>query len=264
VDARLVVIDPLMAYLGSDTNSYRDQDVRGILAPLARLADRTSAAIVVIRHFSKGQTPNVLYRGGGSIGIIGVAPDVKLMAYKACWQASASSAGRCNSFTLAQALADALAAKPQVINLSLVGPSDPLLEALIAKAVEAGIIVVGAVSGDARLGFPAKLPGVLGVAEAESTQQPGSGYLRAPARDILTLVPNGHYDFASGSSLAAAQVSGIVALLLARNQKLGFARLRMLLEQSTEKHDTTRGPFLSVNACAALALVVSGAVCARG
>jgi subtilisin family serine protease len=189
---------------------------------------------------------------------------VRLLAYKACWQASASSAGRCNSFTLAQALADALAAKPQVINLSLVGPSDPLLEALIAKAVEAGIIVVGAVSGDARLGFPAKLPGVLGVAEAESTQQPGSGYLRAPARDILTLVPNGHYDFASGSSLAAAQVSGIVALLLARNQKLGFARLRMLLEQSTEKHDTTRGPFLSVNACAALALVVSGAVCARG
>ena len=55
------------------------------------------------------------------------------MAYKACWQTSASSAGRCNSFTIAQALADALAAKAQVINLSLVGPSDPLLEALIAQ-----------------------------------------------------------------------------------------------------------------------------------
>jgi subtilisin family serine protease len=197
------------------------------------------------------------------IGIVGVAPDVRLLAYKACWQASASSAGRCNSFTLAQALADALAAKPQVINLSLVGPSDALLEALVAKAVEAGIIVVGAVSGDPRIGFPARLPGVLGVTEAESTQQLGSEILRAPARDILTLVPNGHYDFASGSSLAAAQVSGVVALLLARNQKLGVVRLRMLLEQSTEKHDTTRGPFLSVNACAALAQVVSGAVCAR-
>lgn len=82
VDARLVIIDPLMAYLGSDTNSYRDQDVRGVLAPLARLADRTGTAIIVIRHFSKGQSANVLYRGGGSIGIIGavrvglvVAPD---------------------------------------------------------------------------------------------------------------------------------------------------------------------------------------------
>ena len=197
------------------------------------------------------------------IGVVGVAPDVRLLAYKACWQTSASSPGRCNSFTLAQALADALSAKAQVINLSLVGPSDPLLEALIAKAVEAGIIVVGAVSGDPRFGFPAKLPGVLAVAEAESTQQEGGEILRAPARDILTLVPNGHYDFASGSSLAAAQISGVVALLLARNQKLGIARMRSLLERSTEKHDTTRGPFLSVNACAALAQVVSGAVCAR-
>lgn len=197
------------------------------------------------------------------IGVVGVAPDVRLLAYKACWQASASSAGRCNSFTVAQALADAFTAKAQVINLSLVGPSDPLLEALIAKAVEAGIIVVGAVSGDPRFGFPAKLPGVLAVAEAEDSKQEGSDVLRAPARDILTLVPNGHYDFASGSSLATAQVSGVVALLLARNQKLGIARMRTLLEQSTERHDTTRGPFLSVNACTALAQVVSGAVCAR-
>jgi len=197
------------------------------------------------------------------IGVVGVAPDVRLLAYKACWQASASSAGRCNSFTVAQALADAFTAKAQVINLSLVGPSDPLLEALIAKAVEAGIIVVGAVSSDPRFGFPARLAGVLAVAEAEDSRQEGSDVLRAPARDILTLVPNGHYDFASGSSLATAQVSGVVALLLARNQKLGIARMRTLLEQSTEKHDTTRGPFLSVNACTALAQVVSGAVCAR-
>jgi len=196
------------------------------------------------------------------IGTIGVAPDVKLLAYKACWQPSPSAGGRCNSFTLAQALADAMLAKAQVINLSLVGPSDPLLEALVGKAVDAGIIVVGAVSDDPRFGFPAKLPRVLPVAEAE-TSLDAAGVLRAPARDIVTLVPNGHYDFASGSSLATAQVTGVVALLLARNQKLGVERMRTLLEQSTVRHDTTRGPFLSVNACAALAQVVPGAVCAQ-
>ena len=200
------------------------------------------------------------------IGIVGVAPDVKLMAYKACWQTSASSAGRCNSFTIAQALADALTAKAQVINLSLVGPSDPLLEALIAKAIAMGVIVVGAVSDDPRFGFPARLPHVLAVAEAErslGSDNGGDGILRAPARDIVTLVPNGHYDFASGNSLATAQISGVVALLLARNQKLGVTRLRELLAQSTERHDTTRGPFLSVNACTALAQVVRGARCAN-
>jgi len=195
------------------------------------------------------------------IGIVGVAPDVRLLAFKACWQPSAANAGRCNSFTLAQALADALAAKAQVINLSLVGPSDPLLEALIAKAVEAGVIVVGAVSADARFGFPARLPNVLPVAAAETTTEAASPVLRAPARDLVTLVPDGHYDFASGNSLATAQITGVVALLLARNQRLGVERLRRLLEESTERHDTTHGPLLSVNACAALARVVRGAAC---
>jgi len=188
---------------------------------------------------------------------------VKLMAFKACWQPSPTSSGRCNSFTLAQALADALTARAQVINLSLVGPSDALLEALVEKATLAGVIVVGAVSSDPRFGFPAKLPRVLPVAAAESVPENRADILRAPARDIVTLVPNGHYDFASGSSLATAQVTGVVALLLARNQKLGVERLRELLSQSTLRHDTTRGPFLSVNACAALARVVRGAVCAR-
>ena len=197
------------------------------------------------------------------VGIVGVAPDVRLMAYKACWQASATTSGRCNSFTLAQALADALTAKAQIINLSVVGPSDPLLEALVAKAVEAGVIVVGAVSDDPRFGFSAKLPSVLPVAEAETSADKGDEILRAPARDIVTLVPNGHYDFASGSSLATAQVSGVVALLLARNQKLGINRLRELLTQSTENHDTTRGPFRSVNACVAVAKLVRGASCAN-
>jgi Subtilase family len=196
------------------------------------------------------------------IGVVGVAPDVRIMAYKACWQPSAASAGRCNSFTLAQALSDALAARAQVINLSLVGPGDPLLEALVSRAIDAGVIVVGAVSDDPRFGFPAKLPRVLAVGEAEASPD-RDDILRAPARDILTLVPNGHYDFGSGSSLATAQITGVVALMLARNQKLGVDRMRALLVQSTERHDTTRGPFLSVNACAALAQLVHGAICAQ-
>jgi subtilisin family serine protease len=196
------------------------------------------------------------------IGIVGVAPDVRLLAFKACWQASASSAGRCNSFTIAQALADALAARAQIINLSLVGPSDPLLEALIEKATTSGVIVVGAVSLDPRLGFPATLPRVIPVAEAENGgEQPE--ILRAPARDIVTLVPDGHYDFASGNSLATAQITGVVALLLARNQKLGVARLREVLSQTSMRHDTTHGPYLSVNACAALAQLVRGAACSK-
>jgi hypothetical protein len=73
VGAHLVVVDPLMAFLSGDTNSHRDQDVRRALAPLAGLAERTGAAMLVIRHLNKAAANNPLYRGGGSIGIIGAA-----------------------------------------------------------------------------------------------------------------------------------------------------------------------------------------------
>jgi AAA domain-containing protein/primase/DNA polymerase family protein len=73
VGARLVVIDPLMAFLSGDTNSHRDQDVRRALAPLAGLAERTGACVLVVRHLNKAPGNNPLYRGGGSIGIIGAA-----------------------------------------------------------------------------------------------------------------------------------------------------------------------------------------------
>ncbi len=80
-DAKLVIIDPLMAYLGGETNSYRDQDVRGVLAPLARLAEKHGVAIVIVRHLSKGGQSNVLYRGGGSIGIIGAVRSGLMVGY---------------------------------------------------------------------------------------------------------------------------------------------------------------------------------------
>lgn|GEM_PF-3456641 len=71
--AVLVVIDPLMAYLGVEVNSWRDQDVRRALAPLAALAERAGCAVVIIRHLNKGAGGSAIYRGGGSIGIVGAA-----------------------------------------------------------------------------------------------------------------------------------------------------------------------------------------------
>lgn len=80
VGAKVVVIDVLMAYLGSETNSYRDQDVRLALAPLASLATASQAAVLVIRHLTKTAGGNPLYRGGGSIGVIGAARAGMLVA----------------------------------------------------------------------------------------------------------------------------------------------------------------------------------------
>ncbi len=73
VGASMVVIDPIMAFLSGDLNSNRDQDVRRALTPLKRMAERTGAAVVLVRHLNKTPGGNPLYRGGGSIGIIGAA-----------------------------------------------------------------------------------------------------------------------------------------------------------------------------------------------
>ncbi|MHB1324820.1 MAG: AAA family ATPase [Thermoleophilia bacterium] len=80
VDAKLVIIDPLMAFLSGDTNSHRDQDIRRVLARMAALAEGTGAAILVIRHLNKSAGGPALYRGGGSIGIIGAARSGLLVA----------------------------------------------------------------------------------------------------------------------------------------------------------------------------------------
>jgi hypothetical protein len=80
VGAELVIIDPLMAFLSGDVNSHRDQDVRRALAPLAKLAEETGAAVLVVRHLNKASGGNPLYRGGGSIEIIGAARSALLVA----------------------------------------------------------------------------------------------------------------------------------------------------------------------------------------
>lgn len=80
VGARLMVIDPLMAYLPGAVNSWRDQDVRSILAPIAALAEATGCAVLVVRHLTKAPGGSAIYRGGGSIGIAGAARCALLVA----------------------------------------------------------------------------------------------------------------------------------------------------------------------------------------
>jgi hypothetical protein len=67
----LVVVDPLFAYLDSEIDAHKDQDVRRCLHRLKLLAQRTGVAILVIRHLNKLTGGPALYRGGGSIGILG-------------------------------------------------------------------------------------------------------------------------------------------------------------------------------------------------
>lgn len=72
-EARLVYIDPIVAYLGEQVRTASDHHVRRALAPLGDIAKRQGCAIVAIRHLNKQAGGDAVYRGGGSIGFAGLA-----------------------------------------------------------------------------------------------------------------------------------------------------------------------------------------------
>lgn len=187
--------------------------------------------------------------GDNHVGIVGIAPKSIISIYKACWYPTTVEAGaRCNSFTLAKAMAAILDTDARVINLSLGGPADPLLNKLLMQLLEQRRIVVAALPPDGSTrGFPDSASGVLVVRVSGAKPAPPD-VLSAPGNDILTTQPGGGYDFTSGSSMAAAHVSGIVALLLALSPELDARSIRELL-LSTSK---TVGGMRQVDAAAAV------------
>lgn len=195
-----------------------------------------------------------------NVGIVGIAPGARLLVFKACWQSqSDSDAARCNSFTLARALAAAFAAHAQIVNMSLAGPEDPLVGDLIREGLRRGVLFVGAAADASGAGSVLHQPGVIEVASSESRSSLESA-VYAPGHEILTLLPEGHYDFASGASIATAQVSGVVALMLARNPGLSAAAaLRVLRETSAGAAED--GSLKQVDACAAVVTLAHQGVC---
>nr|WP_256354028.1 MULTISPECIES: S8 family serine peptidase [unclassified Variovorax] len=192
-------------------------------------------------------------RAGNGVGIVGVAPNARLLALRACWQENPQSTA-CTSLSLAMALHFAIAHNADVINLSLSGPPDRLLDELLNVALSRRISVVGAVDRHrANGGFPASHAGVVAVADDDG--QPAlEGALLAPGRDVLTTLPDGRWNLVSGASYAAAHVTGLVALmrerLPAQAAPASIASIALF-------------PGGAVDACATLARVAGNAACVR-
>jgi subtilisin family serine protease len=244
---------------GADTSH---PDLRGNIASAANFVDSDNQQFQRDRHGTEiaGVIAAV---ANNHEGIVGVAPAARLLLYKACWQMQADAdAARCNSFTLARALVAAFDAHAQIINLSLAGPADPLLNDLIREGLHRGVLFVGAAPSDvsgSNLGL-LQQPGVIEVAAAGSGSALAS-VVYAPGREILTLLPGGHYDFASGDSIATAQVSGVVALLLAKRSGLSAADAYRLLRDTSTHGGAAGGDGSLVDACAAVVALVGQGSC---
>ena len=153
----------------------------------------------------------VAARADNGVGIAGVAPDARLLALRACRQAGDETV--CTTLSIALAMHAAIDRDARVINLSLAGPADRLIEQLVRAALERGIGVVAA--ADRTLpsgGFPAALRGVVAVVDEGGGAAP-AGMVAAPGSDVPTTVPMSRWTVVTGASYAAAHVSGLLALM---------------------------------------------------
>lgn len=78
--ARLVILDPIQAYIGAKVDMYRANEIRPVLNHLGMIAEKYNCAIVLIGHMNKAAGSKSTYRGLGSIDIQATARSVLLVA----------------------------------------------------------------------------------------------------------------------------------------------------------------------------------------
>jgi subtilisin family serine protease len=149
--------------------------------------------------------------------------------------------------TLAKALDRAIARAVDVLNLSFAGPRDQLVARLIRRALAQGIVVVAAAGNDgpdASPLYPAAYDGVIAVAATDHRDRPYVHGARgrhisvaAPGVDVVTTQPGETIAYVSGTSMAAAQISGVVALMRERWPELAPPQVKAILETTARRID---------------------------
>jgi len=185
---------------------------------------------------------------GNGVGIVGVAPRAALVSIPVC---EATARGDvCRLYAVVNGLDLAWGERAQIVNLSLVGPANRVLERAVRRLDTLGVAVVAA-SGNrpgSAPAFPAAYPWVIGVAASDrSGRLAPSGPvvdLTAPGVEIVSTSANGGYAFASGSSLAAAQTSAALALLTSASSG-DVASARRALFGAARRMNATAPPALA-------------------
>jgi subtilisin family serine protease len=171
----------------------------------------------------------------------GVAPAAKLLAVRAFFSNGAGGEEQSSTAIIMRALDWAVRHEARIVNMSFAGPHDAAVEEAVTAARKRGVILIAAAGNggpDAAPAFPAAYQDVIAVT-ATDTQDRLYGKanrgpyidVAAPGVDIFVVAPARAYRHSSGTSLAAAHVSGIVALLLERDLSLDGAAVADILKQ---------------------------------
>jgi subtilisin family serine protease len=167
----------------------------------------------------------------------GVAPAARILAIRAFDGSGTGSEG--TTVTIVRSIDWAVARGARVLNMSFAGPNDPQLASALAAARQKGVVLVAAAGNAGPKSpplYPAADPNVIAVTATDADDKllraANRGRyiaLAAPGADILAPAPHARYQTTSGTSIAAAHVSGIAALLLERKPGLTPDAVRKIL-----------------------------------
>jgi len=173
-----------------------------------------------------------------SAGLEGVAPAARLISVRA-FDVSETGSVVSSSAALARALDRLVTEGAEVLNLSFAGPRDPLLLAVIDRLEEEDVPIIAAAGNngpDAAPVYPGAHRHAIAVTATDERdlafEDANLGMyveIAAPGVDILSPLPEGRYDLQTGTSVATAHVTGIVALMLARDPEMDVTGLRRAL-----------------------------------
>ncbi len=159
--------------------------------------------------------------------LMGAAPAAHILAIRAFDGTGTSAEG--TTFNILKGLDWAAANGARIINMSFAGPPDPAIHRSLETAHKKGIVLVAAAGNAGPKSpplYPAADPNVIAVTATDADDRlfPQSNRGRyiavaAPGTQILVAIPEGGYEVSSGTSYSAAEVSGIVALMLQRKQR---------------------------------------------
>jgi hypothetical protein len=176
--------------------------------------------------------------------LMGVAPGARTLAIHA-FATGAAQSPQATTQSIINGLEWALNKGARIINMSFAGPYDPMLALAMKKASEKGAILIAAV-GNAGPKSPPLYPGadshVIGVTATDENDKLFKGAntgvqvaVAAPGVDVLVPAPAGAYQLTTGTSVAAAHVSGVVALLLEKHPNADAATILEVLTASATR-----------------------------
>jgi len=173
--------------------------------------------------------------------LTGGAPAAKILAIRAFGEGKAGGPSS-TSYLILKSLDFAAGHGARIVNMSFAGPRDPVIARGVAAAAKKGIVMIAAAGNAGPTSpplYPAVLPGVIAVSAtdtgdalfAASNRGPQIA-LAAPGVDVLLPAPGGTYEMMTGTSFAAALVSGIAALMIERRPALTPDEVRAILTQT--------------------------------